>query len=616
MYVALTGTKQRLHWLGRGQNRSAVVRFVFRLCREVLSILPTGARRFINVYAWTLASLAVFDAAALGLLALVIGPLSAGQTVTLPIIGELEVVGVIWVIVAICALMILKGALSVLVMWWASRRIAAYDVALGDRLFRAYLRSPWLERIKRNASDMSRYVDSGVDVTINTFVMQGATIAGEITSFVAVVGTLAIVQPLIALIALIYLSLLAAVLYFLVAGRARRAGEIWLEAALLTARLLLEAVAAIKEIALRRKEPELEDVVRASRTRSARAKANVFFLGQLPRFALEAGLIGGFVVVGGAGYLLGGIEQAVAAIALFALAGFRMAPSVVRLQSVVSQMLSVASYPERLIPDLRAIERVIVEDSDRASLPFPSSPESIHFESVSFRYSDGAPFAVRDVSLDIPFGASVAFVGRSGSGKSTMVDLILGLIEPNEGVISVNGVSLGDLREGWRSRVGYVPQNVTIFDASIACNVALTWTDDYDPARVRAALEQAQLWDFVSSREGDIHSRVGEGGIALSGGQRQRLGIARSLYSDPLVLVMDEATSALDTRTEAAVSESISSLAGDRTLVVVAHRLATIQHADRVFFMSDGEIIGAGTFDDLVKRFPDFAEQAQLAGLA
>jgi ATP-binding cassette, subfamily B, bacterial PglK len=233
-----------------------------------------------------------------------------------------------------------------------------------------------------------------------------------------------------------------------------------------------------------------------------------------------------------------------------------------------------------------------------------------------FQYSADATAALKGVSLKIPFGSTVAFVGASGSGKSTMVDLLISLLEPTEGTISVDGSSLTEVRSDWRSRVGYVPQDVALFDATIAQNVALTWGDSYDADRVRSALEQAQLWELVSAREGGIHARVGERGLSLSGGQRQRLGIARALYSDPLVLVLDEATSALDTTTEALVMSGLDAIGGGVTKIIVAHRLATIRNADRIFFMQEGEVVGSGTFDELVAKFPEFANQAALAGLA
>src|SRR5690606_15017475 len=203
----------------------------------------------------------------------------------------------------------------------------------------------------------------------------------------------------------------------------------------------------------------------------------------------------------------------------------------------------------------------------------------------------------------------------SGAGKSTMIDLLLGLISPTSGTIAVDGIPLSELRDAWRGEVGYVPQDVSLFDATVAQNVALSWTDEFDTERVRRSLELAQLLGTVEARTDGIHSRVGERGLALSGGQRQRLGIARALYSAPRVLVMDEATSALDTTTEAAVTDAIRKLRGSMTIITVAHRLSTVKESDTIFFMKDGEVIASGTFDELVRAVPDFAQQAHLAGL-
>jgi len=592
------------------------VKSVLALYRDVVREFPAGGRRFLNLYAGLLASLAVFDAAALGLLAIVIGPVAAGTAVVLPLVGKLDMTGVALAILVICGLIVIKAVFAVAVTWWATRRIPRYEVAIGDRLLRAFLAAPWRDRLRKNSTDIMRLSDSGIDVTVNSFVLPGATLLGEAVSLVVVIATLAIVQPVLAVTTLLYLLLLGAVLFFWIARYSRIAGDINIENSIRTSRLIIEIIGAMKEVTLRNKEPEVADIVQQTRTASARARANIYFLSQLPRYALDAGLVGGFVVIGGVGFLIGGYQQAVAAVALFALAGFRVAPSIIRFQSVLSSMIALSQFPQLVLTELRSAELSGEEIASRDAAPLPAIPKRLRADKVGFRYEADSEPAVSGVSLEIPFGSTVAFVGASGSGKSTMVDLLLSLLEPTTGAIDIDGVPLTELRAAWRSRVGYVPQEVALFDATIAQNVALTWGSEYDADRIRTALQKAQLWDLVASREGGIEAPVGERGLALSGGQRQRLGIARALYADPLVLVMDEATSALDTQTESQVTDAIAAIGDGITKIVVAHRLATIRNSDQIFFMRGGELVGTGTFEQLVARIPDFARQAQLAGLA
>jgi len=213
-------------------------------------------------------------------------------------------------------------------------------------------------------------------------------------------------------------------------------------------------------------------------------------------------------------------------------------------------------------------------------------------------------------------GATVGIAGASGAGKSTLIDLLLGLLTPTQGSIKIDGLPLEDVMAAWRTHVGYVPQEVTLFDGTVAQNIALTWGDDLDLARVEQAARRAQLWDVIEQRADGLSSRVGERGLTLSGGQRQRLGIARALYSDPLILVLDEATSALDTKTEADVADAIRDLRGDVTVIAVAHRLSTIRDSDIVLFMHNGTVTAQGTFDEVVAASAEFAAQARLAGLA
>lgn len=593
----------------------------WRLYRDVFEILPKNARRFLVGYSTALGLLSVLDAAALGLLAVAVSPIISGSTLTLPIVGTVKDDGLIIILGLVCFLIILKGVLALSLSWRATRVFASYELDVGSRLFDSYLKSSWVERLKRNSADVVRLTDSSVSVTVSGFILPATGLVGEILSFVTIVAVLGIAQPFVAVIAIIYLGFLGAVMFFWVTRRAREAGQVTLRYSLKSSRLITEMVGALKEVTLRNKAGVAAEVVRANRTHTTRARSNSQFLGQVPRYVIESGIIGGFVLVGAAGYLLGGagergLTEATMAVALFGLAGFRMAPSIVRFQAVVNQVAVSTPHVKAVLGEIRRSEQTTAHFASRAQRDLPENPGAIEFAHVDFRYAPDANEAVRNVNLTIPFGSTVAFVGASGAGKSTMIDLLLGLIEPTSGDILIDGTSLTELTQSWRSRVGYVPQDVSLFDASVAQNVALTWTNDFDPERVRASLAQAQLLDTIESRPGGINAQIGERGLALSGGQRQRLGIARALYADPLVLVMDEATSALDTATEAAVTDAIRKLRGSMTLITVAHRLATVKESDTIYFMKQGEVLAQGTFNELVASVPDFATQAKLAGLA
>lgn len=554
---------------------------------------------------------------ALGMIALLLPSLVANKPVTLPVLGDVSE-HVLPILIGVCTLIVLKGALAVLLLRVATRRFAQHEVAIGNRLFAAYLASPWENRLKKNSSELIRMVDVGVGITVSGVLIPAMTLFGEFGTLLAVIVVLFVAEPVIAVVTLSYLGLIAFLLARVISPKSVNAGRENRKWSGRTVTMLTEAMNALKELTLAGRAGDVQEQVNMTRTRSSAARAQSIFLAQVPRYVLEAALIVGFALVGGVGLATGGPAGAVSAIGLFAVAGFRLVPSLTRLQAVQSQANSSASFAHQVMRDIKSGEEFLAtKAAERPQRELGPGKTDIVLHDVSFSYPNAEQPALSGVNMTIPAGTHVALVGSSGAGKSTLVDILLGLLEPSDGYIEVAGQNMDFVLDDWRKRIGYVPQEVSLFDATVGQNVALTWNPaNVDPDKVTAALRRAQLLDTVLGREGGIDAMIAERGLALSGGQRQRLGIARALYNEPNVLVMDEATSALDTSTEAAVTKAISELHGEVTVITVAHRLSTIRDADIVFFMRDGRVVAQGSFDEVVESVPDFAVQAALAGLS
>lgn len=588
---------------------------ILHVFRALQPYLSTGQRRFMWFFIVASTFLAVLDVVAIGLLSLTLATVVRNAPVHLPLIGTITSGDFVWVFFVICALIIGKAVLNVGLQWIATRQFAGYELRYGDALFDAYIKAPWIERISRNTSELVRMVDVGISVITSGFLLPVMTIPSLLATFIAVFAVIIIAQPVTAAIALVYFALVGLVLYRWISSRAIAAGRRNREHSQYTARLMTEMVHALKEVTLRNKSGEVAAQVHRERTVSTDARARAYFLGAIPKFILDGALIGGFLIVGVATFAIGGLPQAVTAVSVFAVAGFRILPTIVSLQGIVTNAQANLSQISPVINDIRASREYVARAEKLSNTPLPHEPRMFTLTDVGFSYPGARRPALNGISIDIPIGSSLGIVGPTGAGKSTLIDILLGLLEPSSGRIEIDGRPLSSVLSGWRSRVGYVPQQVALFNGSIAQNIALSWGEDIDEDRVRRALERAHLWELVSSREGGMHSTIGEQGVMLSGGQRQRLGIARALYTEPLVVVLDEATSSLDTKTEADVSRSIRELQGETTLISVAHRLSTVKDYDLLCYVHDGEIVARGTFDQLVAQVPEFALQASLAGL-
>jgi len=589
---------------------------LWSVLRDLLPLLPGRAQHFLVIYIICTALLSLFDVAAMSLIALIITPLATGAPVVLPVVGELPDGAAPWLILLACGLIIVKSGLAIGMHAIATRQFALYEFEIGARLFRAYLGSSWEERSKRSTVEFTRIADTGISVAISGLVLSLLTIPGNVLTIVLTLAVLVVAQPVTALIALVYFALVAAIISQVVTKRTLDAAQNNLDHSYKVARLLTEMVEALKELTLRGRLEEIQAVVGRERQIAVKARASLSFLSIIPRYAYEAALIGGFVIVGGTGYLFGGLSNAVVAVALFAATGIRLIPALTGIQSSVISATASVPWVNDVVKDLRGAEANATDAlGGEDAAPLPASPRALELRDIGFRYPASTEPVLVGLDLEVPLGSSLGIVGPSGSGKSTLIDLLLGLRLPTSGDIVIDGTPLPDVIHSWRSRIGYVPQRVTLFDGTIGQNVALTWDEDYDRDKVMAALEKAQLGALIASRDGGIDERIGERGVSLSGGQQQRLGIARALYSDPLVLVLDEATSSLDTKTEDDVVRALKALHGEITIVAVAHRISTIKDYDQICYLDDGRVLGKGSFAELAASLPQFGLQVQLAGL-
>lgn len=283
-------------------------------------------------------------------------------------------------------------------------------------------------------------------------------------------------------------------------------------------------------------------------------------------------------------------EQFVATLGVFAAAAFALLPSANKMSEYLGSIIHNGVVIHKIGEEYTAIRDMEIEVSEKKDCKPVQLKKEIRVEDLTFHYPDTEEPVLSHINVTIPKNASVAFIGPSGAGKTTMVDLILGVLKPQEGRISVDGMDIAESYRGWHDKIGYIPQTIYMLDDTIRNNIAFGQAGDIDDEEIWAALKQAQLDEFVASLDEGLDTMIGEAGVRLSGGQRQRIGIARALYRKPEVLVLDEATSALDTETEAAVMEAIDSLQGKMTMLIIAHRLTTIKNCDIVYQVENGSV--------------------------
>jgi len=350
----------------------------------------------------------------------------------------------------------------------------------------------------------------------------------------------------------------------------------------------------------------------------AKYQAEFTFMPNISKYIVETTVIVGALIVAGIQFSLKDAANAFATLSIFLVAATRLAPALLRVQQgtlLIRNSFGAATTTINLIQTLNTVPSLQISES-RQDFNYQNFNGNISISNVSLTYPGKQNPAISNITMNISAGEFVAVVGSSGAGKTTLIDTLLGVLEPNTGLIKISGLSPKQSIAKWPGAISYVPQDINIFDGTVRTNVSLGYPKELaSDEMVWEAVNFAELGDVVKELPNSLDTEIGERGIKLSGGQRQRLGIARALFSKPQLLVLDEATSSLDSETELKISKAIQNLRGKVTVVIIAHRLSTVRKADKVYYLEDGKIKASGSFEEVRKMSPEFDQQAKLLGL-
>lgn len=499
-------------------------------------------------------------------------------------------------------------ALRALALWVQLRFINMQTHVVSSRMIASYLRQPYEWFLRHRSADIGANVLNEV-----TNVFQGVTypvmllVANGLVATL-LMGLLIAVDPLLAAVAALVLGGVYLLVYLLGRTYLQRIGEVRVQCNRERHQALYETFGGVKDIKVAGVESVFLERYRVPSERMARAGVTSALVSELPSFVMQAVVFGGMLAV--MIYLIvshGSLQEALPVISLYALAGYRLLPTLQSAYRNVTAIRFNTAGLEALYRDLMEFARVAGTTDPVADELAPVAPmalrRELRLENLTFRYSGAEQSALENVDLVVPAFSTVALVGTTGSGKTTAVDVILGLLQPTSGRVLVDGEPVGphNLR-AWRRAIGYVPQKSFLCDDSFAANIAFgIEATKIDRDAVERAARIANLHDFIVSRHSrGYDSTIGERGAQLSGGQQQRIAIARALYHDPPLLIFDEATSSLDVVTEQTVMEEIYGLARSKTIIVIAHRLSTVRACDRIYLLERGHVVDSGTYDDLV----------------
>jgi len=508
-------------------------------------------------------------------------------------------------------LVVVSAAFRILKTYAVNRYVEMRDFSISTRLLQAYLRQPYAFFLNRNSADMSKRVLAEARQAVNLAIKPAMELVSYGLVAIVLVALLVVVDPMTAAVVAVVVGGIYGAVYLGIRRLLGRIGTLRVEMDRARYQAAGEAFGGIKDLKVLGRENAYLNRFRGPAARFARYQYMKQTAATVPRYFIEAVAFGGILAL--ALFQMqrqGDLGAVLPVLGVYAFAGYRLLPAAQGIFGALSSL----RFGEAAV-------NTVYEDLVANPPPVPAAVEGpvltlageIRFDSVSFRYEGADGFALEGLNLTIPARTSVGFVGHTGAGKTTAVDLILGLLEPTEGQILVHGKPLAELGlRRWQKAVGYVPQQIYLADGSIAANIAFgVDASQIDMEAVDRAARVARIRDFiVEELPRGYETEVGERGVRLSGGQRQRIGIARALYHNPQVLVFDEATSALDTETERSIMEALESLSGQKTLIMIAHRLSTVEACDQIVVLEQGQVVGTGSFQELKESNKVFRRMA------
>lgn len=518
---------------------------------------------------------------------------------------------IFWSGVLVLGALAIAALFSMYTIWRLSLYGQQVGAELSARLYRYYMGQPWLFHAGGSSSQLTNKVAQEANRITQTIIEPTMQLVAKSVLALVMATAIFIYNPKVALTGLAIFALAYTVLYRTVRKKLSQNGVNITNSNRQRFTLMNEGFGGIKDTLLLGRQSEFNTRYQQACKRFGYAQGVTKGLSQVPRYAMELVAFGSviFLVL----YLVkthdGNLGQILPILSVYALAGFKLLPAFQQIYTGVAQIRGNLSAFDNLEADLIASQHAVEGNLTRNKL---KPAKQVRLDNVTFQYPGKEEPALNGLSLELPVNQVIGLVGASGSGKSTAIDILLGLIEPNQGCLGVDDkpITAENVR-AWQNNIGFVPQSIFLSDATIRENIAFGLPlDEIDDKKVLQAAQMAHLEELISQLPNGLDTRVGERGVQLSGGQRQRIGIARALYDDVDVLVLDEATSALDGITEKLVMDAIHDFAGNKTIIMIAHRLSTVQQCDCIYMLEQGRVVDSGTYDELLKRNLSFQKMA------